>query len=323
MASPFRNVHGRVFEPGKSLRRSIREDIISRFNRGESKNGIARETKVSKRSVTNILNHFRFYGTVIPLSCGGSEPSKITDDILQCIELWKLTKPSIYAKEIQDKLIMEGICNVNNLPSITAINESLRGKLGMTRKKLCSIPLEYYQNIWKVDEYLELTSRLNPTTMHFFDEASVIKTTSNRAYGSSYSGEKAIEVQRYASNATYTVNLLHSIFGVDYYNILAGASNGDELISFFDNALECERDNGLPVFIEGDTLIMDNCGFHHARTTERVLRDMLADKGVSLLFQPPYSPNERVTKTRWTLCRDFHTNGYHRCTECHHNTSIY
>ena len=36
---------------------------------------------------------------------------------------------------------------------------------------------------------------------------------------------------------------------------------------------------------------MDNCGFHHGRTTERALRTMLATRGVTLLFQPPYSPN--------------------------------
>ena len=53
--------------------------------------------------------------------------------------------------------------------------------------------------------------------------------TSNRLYGHSYRGTKAIEVQRYASNASYTVNLYHSVFGLDYYNIIPGASNGAEL----------------------------------------------------------------------------------------------
>ena len=100
-----------------------------------------------------------------------------------------------------------------------------------------------------------------------------------------------MEVQKYASNATYTVNLLHSVFGVDYYNILPGASNGEQLISFFDYALDCQRPNGLPVFIDGDVVIMDNCGFHHGRLTERALRLMLGMKGVTLLFQPPYSPH--------------------------------
>ena len=142
-----------------------------------------------------------------------------------------------------------------------------------------------------IDEYLAITSHVDPTSRHFFDEASVIKTTSNRLYGHSYRGSKALEVQRYASNATYTVNLLHGIFGVDFYNIIPGASNGAELISFFNYAIGCVRPNGLPVFMYGDVVVMDNCGFHHGRITERTLRQMLEMRGVTLLFQPPYSPH--------------------------------
>ena len=47
--------------------------------------------------------------------------------------------------------------------------------------------------------------------MHFFDESSVIKTTGNKNYGHAPVGQSAVEIQRYASNATYTVNLLHGI----------------------------------------------------------------------------------------------------------------
>ena len=50
--------------------------------------------------------------------------------------------------------------------------------------------------------------------MHFFDETGVIKTSGNRVYGSAPVGLPALE--RYASNANYTVNLLHSITGVDF-----------------------------------------------------------------------------------------------------------
>lgn len=95
-----------------------------------------------------------------------------------------------------------------------------------------------------VADYLQITQGLNPATLHFFDEASVIKTTSNCLYGSSDRGFKVVEVQWYASNATYTVNLLHSVFGVDYY-IIPGSSNSEELVAFFNYALECKRDNGL------------------------------------------------------------------------------
>ena len=70
-------------------------------------------------------------------------------------------------------------------------------------------------------------------------------------------------IQRYASNANYTLNLLHSIQGVDYYNILRGASNGMEILNFFDEALAVEIADGSPILELGYCIIMDNCGFHH------------------------------------------------------------
>ena len=286
-----RNSLGRIYESGKALSGAFREEIIELYNQGFTANEISSSLKVTVRGVNKIVDHFRRYGTVLPFTQGGSDPHIMTNDLLQCIELWKLEKPSVYAKEIQQRLLLEGLCDRDKLPSISTINQSIAGRLDMSRKKITSVPTEYLSNIDKVNEYLEITSRLKSSSLHFFDEASVVKTTSNRQYGSSYRGTEAVEVQRYASNATFTVNLLHSIFGVDFYNIIPGASNGGELISFFDYALECQKDNGLPVFIEGDTVIMDNCGFHHGRATERLLREMLGDKGVNLLFQPPYSPH--------------------------------
>ena len=65
----------------------------------------------------------------------------------------------------------------------------------------------------------------------FFYEASVVRTTGNRVYGHSYKGTPAVEIQRYASNPSYTVNLLHSLRGIDHYNILQEASNGLELLA--------------------------------------------------------------------------------------------
>ena len=124
----------------------------------------------------------------------------------------------------------------------------------------------------------------------FFYESSVIKTTSNRKYGNSYRGQPALELQRYASNATYKINLLHSAPGVDHFNVIPGSSNGHELIAFFENAVADRNGQGMGILLHGDTVIMDNCGFHHGRFIEPLVRDTLSDVGVDLVFQPPYSP---------------------------------
>ena len=64
-----------------------------------------------------------------------------------------------------------------------------------------------------------------------------------------------------------------------------------ELLNFFDEALQLGREDGSVVLEHGDCVIMDNCGFHHARFVEPVLRGMLGDCGVGLLYQPLYSPD--------------------------------
>ena len=163
----------------------------------------------------------------------------------------------------------------------------------MTKEKIQQVPLEANKpiNVEHTNFFLDQVSDLQPTTFHFFDESSVVKTSMNRRYGNAPLGEPAYEVQRYASNANFTINLLHSMQGIDYVNVIDGASNGFELLFFFEEVLNVTRADGSVILERGDTVIMDNCGFHRGHFTEPVLREMLADCGVHVLFQPPYSPH--------------------------------
>ena len=177
----------------------------------------------------------------------------------------------------------------------------------MTRKRITVVPRESTtpSAMEAVDAFLNEISNFRAPKLHFFDESSVIKTTGNRKYGSAVLGEPAIEVQRYASNTNYTINLLHSIHGVDFFNILDGPSNGMELLTFFDEALQLERGDGSATLERGDCVVMDNCGFHHARFVEPILRNMLADCGITLLFQPPYSPDFNTCEFCFRQIRDY------------------
>lgn len=79
--------------------------------------------------------------------------------------------------------------------------------------------------------------------------------------------------------------------GLTFFNILDGPSNGMELLNFFDEAQQLEGEDGSTVFENGNCIIMDNCGFHHARFVKPVLRGMVGNCSVELIYQPPYSPN--------------------------------
>ena len=120
-----------------------------------------------------------------------------------------------------------------------------------------------HENLLKTLNYIMYMSGVDPSTVHFSDETSVVKTTPNRSYGHSKKGLPAVEIQRYASNCNYTVNLLHSRFGIDNFNILEGPSNGFEMIHFFEESLQAIDHVGNPVLANRDVIVMDNCGFHH------------------------------------------------------------
>ena len=171
-----RNFLGGFYQPGKPLPVFVREEIVDLYNNGVGVSEISRNTRVTKGAVHKVVQHFALHGTTQPFSCGGSEPILITNDILEVIEIWKLRKPSLYASEIRERLLREGICTPANGPSIRQIQTVTNKKLGMTYKKLTSIPSENLtpENLAKVDDYLNITSRLKRETLHFFDKASVI-----------------------------------------------------------------------------------------------------------------------------------------------------
>jgi len=81
---------------------------------------------------------------------------------------------------------------------------------------------------------------------------------------------------------------MHSIFCVDYVNTIPAPSNGQELLNFFHGVLDMQRDNWVRIILPGDAVIMDNCGFHHGRITERLLRNMVERRGAQLIFQPDH-----------------------------------
>ena len=173
----------------------------------------------------------------------------------------------------------------------------------MTKKKIHAVSSESRtaEIEARTNFFLDQVSDLVVSTIHFFDEASVTKTTMNRRYENSITGTPAFEIQRSASNATFTINLLHSCLGFDFVNILEGPCNGNELLIFFEEAVELliffeeaveiTRRDGSVLLERGVTVIIDNCPFRHGRFTERALRDLLGEYGVNLLFQPPYSPH--------------------------------
>ena len=260
------NQHGQVYDEGKSYPQVIRENVLDLYNAGLSYRKISTDACVSVGFVNKVTREYNENNFSMPKKAlCGRKKSPVFEDVVSYVEIEKLSKPSIYSYELQNRLLLDGVCMPNEIPAKAIINKYLRQDLRMSKNEITSIPSESIQgpNIDCQNEFLAEISTIDPITLHFFDETSVIHTEGNKRYGNSATGEPALEYQKYASNATYTVNLLQSVPRVDHYNILDGPSNGAEMLLFFDDALTLENPDGSVVLERGDTIVMDNCGFHH------------------------------------------------------------
>ncbi|CAL1525917.1 unnamed protein product [Lymnaea stagnalis] len=61
-------------------------------------------------------------------SIGGSKPKVATPTVVGKIEQYKSDNPTMFAWEIRDKLLAEGICTQHNVPSVSSINRILRNR---------------------------------------------------------------------------------------------------------------------------------------------------------------------------------------------------
>ena len=112
-----------------------------------------------------------------------------------------------------------------------------------------------------------------------------------RLYGNSPIGERCVEVVRKRENPNTTLSMLVSLNGVEYFNLIDGATNTAEFLNFFEGAADATNMTTLrPVLEIGDIIVMDNLNMHHYNGGE-ILEDFLAESGIELLYTPVYSPD--------------------------------
>lgn len=63
----------------------------------------------------------RYYetGSIRPRAIGGSKPRVATAEVVSKISMYKSECPSIFAWEIRDRLLQEGVCSNDNIPSVS------------------------------------------------------------------------------------------------------------------------------------------------------------------------------------------------------------
>eukprot|EP00095_Tigriopus_kingsejongensis_P008384 snap_masked-scaffold9_size846264-processed-gene-2.0 protein:Tk08384 transcript:snap_masked-scaffold9_size846264-processed-gene-2.0-mRNA-1 annotation:"paired box protein pax-" len=122
------NQLGGVFINGRPLPNHIRLKIIEMAAAGVRPCVISRQLRVSHGCVSKILNRYQETGSIRPGVIGGTKPKLATPEIEKKVDGYKSENPGVFSWEVRDRLIKEGICDKNTVPSVSAISRLLRGR---------------------------------------------------------------------------------------------------------------------------------------------------------------------------------------------------
>ncbi|XP_006813770.1 paired box protein Pax-6-like [Saccoglossus kowalevskii] len=156
---------------------AVREKIVDMFLSGRSYGDISRIVGVSKFTAYSICQKFTSTANFDRETGGPTECSKLSHNVLQHIEYYKKSQPSIYLKEIQNKLVVDRVCAGENVPSITTIHRGIMQHLGMTRKKNTSVAAESTtarNHEWMLD-FMEAITNYNVRQLYWLDESHFVE----------------------------------------------------------------------------------------------------------------------------------------------------
>ncbi|CAG0879341.1 unnamed protein product [Cyprideis torosa] len=124
------NQLGGVFVNGRPLPNAVRLRIVELAQLGIRPCDISRQLRVSHGCVSKILARYNETGSILPGAIGGSKPRVTTPKVVNYIRQLKQKEPGIFAWEIRDRLLTDGVCDKFNVPSVSSISRILRNKIG-------------------------------------------------------------------------------------------------------------------------------------------------------------------------------------------------
>merc|ERR1719433_902367 len=122
------NQMGGVFVNGRPLPDMVRQRIVELAHNGVRPCDISRQLRVSHGCVSKILSRFYETGNFKAGVIGGSKPKVATPHVVDAIAKYKKDNPTMFAWEIRDRLLSEGVCTHDNVPSVSSINRIVRNK---------------------------------------------------------------------------------------------------------------------------------------------------------------------------------------------------
>ncbi|XP_067139961.1 paired box protein Pax-2a-like isoform X2 [Centruroides vittatus] len=129
------NQLGGVFVNGRPLPDMVRQRIVELAHQGVRPCDISRQLRVSHGCVSKILGRYYETGSIKPGVIGGSKPKVATPRVVDAIANYKKQNPTMFAWEIRDRLLSDGICDQDNIPSVSSINRIVRNKAAEKAKQ--------------------------------------------------------------------------------------------------------------------------------------------------------------------------------------------
>uniref|UniRef100_A0A8C5M2E2 Paired box protein Pax-8 n=1 Tax=Leptobrachium leishanense TaxID=445787 RepID=A0A8C5M2E2_9ANUR len=132
------NQLGGAFVNGRPLPEVVRQRIVDLAHQGVRPCDISRQLRVSHGCVSKILGRYYETGSIRPGVIGGSKPKVATPKVVEKIGDYKRQNPTMFAWEIRDRLLTEGVCDNDTVPSVSSINRIIRTKV----QQLFNLPME-------------------------------------------------------------------------------------------------------------------------------------------------------------------------------------
>ncbi|KAB0802377.1 hypothetical protein PPYR_04563 [Photinus pyralis] len=115
---------GAASTPGHPLASLVSQQRLLEMSRfGLRHFDLAQHMLTQQGAVTKLLGTLRPPGLI-----GGSKPKVATPAVVSKIEQYKRENPTIFAWEIRERLISEGVCTNATAPSVSSINRILRNR---------------------------------------------------------------------------------------------------------------------------------------------------------------------------------------------------
>ena len=153
------------------------ENVLDLHNNGLSIGQISNQARVSTGFITKVIKEYNEHNYSAPRrALSGRKESVLAENVRSYLEVEKLCKPSSCSDDLQRRLLLDGVCLPGEIPSNASVRRVFNKELIMTKKKITQVPLESTEgrNVDSQNAFLAEISRLDPSSLHFFDEASMI-----------------------------------------------------------------------------------------------------------------------------------------------------